>query len=162
MIAYFRYDCIMTESSPNILLVDDLSANLLALESVLEGMECNTFTALSGQAALRLVLKHHFELALLDVQMPHMDGFELAQFLRGRKETRDIQIIFVTAISKEQQYVERGYELGAISYLFKPVDPDELRNKVNAALKWSTFNKTVETLDARKREIARKRSAPLP
>ena len=150
----------MTESFPNILIVDDLPANLLALESALEEMDCNIFTATSGHDALRLVLKHHFELALLDVQMPNMDGFELAELLHGRKETQEIQIIFVTAISKDPKFIKRGYELGAVNYLFKPVDPEELRNKVNVALKWSKFNKSVEAVDARKQARTQKFSSP--
>jgi CheY-like chemotaxis protein len=134
---------------PSILIVDDRRENLLALEGALEVMDCTVFTATSGQEALRLSLKHYFDLALLDVQMPNMDGFELAALLRGKKETRDLQIIFITAISKEQKYIERGYEAGAINYLFKPIDPDELRNKVTVALKWSKYHKTLETLNTR-------------
>ena len=150
----------MIESYPSILIVDDCPENLLALEGALEEMQCNIFTATSGQEALRLALKHHFDLALLDVQMPGMDGFELAELLHGKHATCDLQIIFVTAISKEQKYIERGYELGAINYLFKPIDPEELRNKVNVALKWSKFDKTVETLDARKQAITHNTSFP--
>lgn len=133
---------------PSILIVDDRPENLLALKGALEAMDCTIFTATSGKEALRLSLNHHFDLALIDVQMPSMDGFELAELLRGKKETRDLQIIFITAISKEQKYIEHGYEVGAINYLFKPIDPDELRNKVNVALKWSKYHKTIETLNA--------------
>ena len=160
MTAYFRQCLLMTESTPNILIVDDVPANLLALEGALEDMQCNIYTAASGRDALRLVLKHHFDLALLDVQMPNMDGFELAELLRGRRETRDIQIIFVTAISKDAKYIKRGYDLGAVNYLFKPVDPEELRNKINVVLKWSKFDKTVETLDDRKQALTQKFSLP--
>jgi two-component system, cell cycle response regulator len=135
---------------PSILIVDDRPENLLAMKGALEGMGYTIVTATSGQEALKLSLKQRFDLALLDVQMPNMDGFELAKLLRGKKETRDMQIIFITAISKEQKYIEHGYEVGAINYLFKPIDPDELRNKVNVALKWSKYHKTIETLNARK------------
>lgn len=138
-----------TQQLPSILIVDDRPENLLALEGALEPLECTVMTATSGQEALKYCLKHHFDLALLDVQMPNMDGFELAGLLRGKKETRDIQIIFITAINKEQKYIEQGYEAGAINYLFKPVDPDELRNKVNVALKWSKYHRTIATLNAR-------------
>lgn len=136
---------------PNILLVDDRPENLLALESTLEELNCNVFTAISGQEALRLVLKHKFDLALLDVQMPEMDGFELAQLIHSRKETEDLQIIFITAISKEQEYVKKGYEVGAINYLFKPIDPDVLRNKVNVALKYSKYKKKLQAAEAKRK-----------
>jgi CheY-like chemotaxis protein len=132
----------------NILLVDDRPENLLALESVLEDLNCNIFKATSGHEALRLVLKHDFDLALLDVQMPEMDGFELAQLIHGKKETKDLQIIFITAISKEQRYVKKGYDVGAVNYLFKPIEPDVLRNKVNVALKYSTYKKKLQAVEA--------------
>jgi CheY-like chemotaxis protein len=136
---------------PNILLVDDRPENLLALESALEELDCNMFKAISGQEALRLVLKHKFDLALLDVQMPEMDGFELAQLIHSRKGTEDLQIIFITAISKEQEYVKKGYEVGAVNYLFKPIDPDVLRNKVNVALKYSEYKKKLHAAEAKRK-----------
>lgn len=135
---------------PNILLVDDHPENLLALESALEDLNCKIFKANSGQEALRLVLKHPIDLALLDVQMPEMDGFELAQLLRGKKETKNIQIIFITAISKERDYIKKGYEVGASNYLFKPIDANELRNKVKVALKWSKYDKAMQAIKEKK------------
>ena len=135
---------------PNILLVDDRPENLLALESALEEMNCNIFKATSGQEALRLALKHDFDLALLDVQMPEMDGFELAKLMQGKEKTKDIQIIFISAISKEQKYIQKGYDAGAINYLFKPIDPDELKRKVNVALKWSKYHKKMQAAVAKK------------
>ena len=83
---------------------------------------------------LALLLEHDFALILLDVQMPDMDGFETAEIMRGNEETRSIPIIFVTAISKEQKYVFEGYDKGAVDYLFKPLDPDILKSKVNIFL----------------------------
>lgn len=139
-----------TEEKPNILLVDDRSENLLALEASLEGILCTLFKAHSGKEALRFILKHPIDLILLDVQMPEMDGFEVARLIHSKKTTKDIQIIFITAISKEQHYVEKGYEVGAINYLFKPIDPDELRSKVNVALQWSKYQKKMRALEARK------------
>ena len=136
----------MSEHKQNILLVDDRPENLLALEGVLEDLNCNLFKATSGQEALRLVLKHDFDLVLLDVQMPEMDGFEVAKLLRGKEKTKDIQIIFITAISKEQKYVHKGYEAGAVSYLFKPIEPEVLRNKVNVALQWSKYEKKLRAV----------------
>ena len=135
---------------PNILLVDDRPENLLALESALEEMNCNIFKATSGQEALRLGLKHDFDLALLDVQMPEMDGFELAKLMQGKEKTKDIQIIFISAISKEQKYIQKGYDIGAVNYLFKPIDPDELKRKVNVALLWGKYQKKMQAAEARK------------
>ena len=114
----------------NILLVDDRSENLLALESILEGMPLNIFKADSGNEALGLVLSNDFALVLMDVQMPDMDGYETAEIMRGNERTRSIPIIFVTAISKKEKNIFRGYEAGAVDFLFKPVDPEILISKV--------------------------------
>ena len=114
-----------------ILAVDDRPENLLAIEGVLERPELTIITATSGNEALGLVLEHNFALILLDVQMPGMDGFEVAELMRGSEKTRHIPIIFVTAISKEETHVFTGYEKGAVDYLFKPLDPLILRSKVN-------------------------------
>ena len=90
---------------------------------------------------MRLTLKHQFDLVLLDVQMPGMDGFEVAELLKKRRETKNVSIIFITALSKEAQYIKRGYEVGAENYLFKPIDPDELKNKIEAVLKFRRSRK---------------------
>lgn len=129
-----------------ILLVDDRPENLLAMESALEELGCTIFKAGSGREALRLTLKHPFDLVLLDVQMPEMDGFEVAKLLRTRKESADLQIIFITAISKEQHYIQKGYDVGAMNYLFKPIDPDVLRDKVKVALKYSDYRKKMRKM----------------
>ncbi|HSO21023.1 MAG TPA: response regulator, partial [Desulfosarcina sp.] len=113
-----------------ILVVDDRPENLLAIEGVLERPDLAIVTATSGNEALGLVLEHNFALILLDVQMPGMDGFEVAELIRGSEKTRHIPIIFVTAISKEKAHVFAGYEKGAVDYLFKPLDPVVLRSKV--------------------------------
>ncbi len=117
-----------------ILIVDDKPANLLALRKILERPGLNIVEATSGNDALALLLEHNFALILLDVQMPDMDGFETAELMRGNEETKHIPIIFVTAISKEQKYVFKGYDKGAVDYLFKPLDPDILQSKVNIFL----------------------------
>jgi two-component system cell cycle response regulator len=114
-----------------ILVVDDRPENLLAIEGVLERPDMTIITATSGNEALGLVLEHNFALILLDVQMPGMDGFEVAELMRGSEKTRHIPIIFVTAISKQDTHVFTGYEKGAVDYLFKPLDPLILRSKVN-------------------------------
>ncbi len=118
----------------NILVVDDKPANLLALRKILAKPGLNIIEATSGNDALALLLEHDFALILLDVQMPDMDGFETAEIIRGNEETKNIPIIFVTAINKEQKYVFEGYSKGAVDYLFKPLDPDILQNKVNIFL----------------------------
>ncbi len=118
----------------DILLVDDKPANLLALRKILEKPGLNIVEAASGNDALALLLEFNFALILLDVQMPDMDGFETAELMRGNEETKHIPIIFVTAISKEQKYVFKGYDKGAVDYLFKPLDPEILQSKVNIFL----------------------------
>lgn len=113
------------------LLVDDLQENLLALEALLqrEGLVC--LKARGGEEALELLLTHEVALALLDVQMPGMDGFELAEFMRGSERSRHIPIIFVTAGAADSQRRFRGYEAGAVDFIQKPIEPDVLRSKAN-------------------------------
>jgi CheY-like chemotaxis protein len=135
-----------------ILLVDDLPENLLALEAALEDCGYTLFKAASGEEALRMVIRHDFDLILLDVQMPEMDGFETARLIHGKKGFRNIPIIFITAISKEPQYVHKGYEMGAENYLFKPIDPDELQRKVNVVLQHKKYEKKLLALEKRKEQ----------
>lgn len=113
----------------NILLVDDLEENLIALEALLanEGVTC--LKARSGDEALELLLVNDFALALLDVQMPTMDGFQLAEFMRGSSSARDIPLIFLTAGSADIQRRFRGYEAGAVDFIQKPIEADILRSK---------------------------------
>lgn len=118
----------------NILAVDDRRENLLAIEAVLTNDAIRLYRATSGQEALALMLDVEFALVLLDVQMPDMDGFETAELMRSNEKTKYTPIIFVTAISKEEKHVFRGYESGAVDYLFKPLDPEILRSKVRIFL----------------------------
>ncbi|SOD97428.1 hybrid sensor histidine kinase/response regulator [Spirosoma fluviale] len=122
-----------TNPSPfTILLVDDRDENLLVLEELLENGNRQFIKATSGNEALKYALKNdQIGLIMLDVQMPEMDGFEVAQFLKANPKTRDIAIIFVTAINKEEQYVLKGFEEGAVDYLSKPLDSNVTRAKVN-------------------------------
>jgi signal transduction histidine kinase len=115
----------------NVLLVDDLDENLLALEALLQrdGLVC--LKAHSGEEALELLLVHNVALALLDVQMPGMDGFQLAEFMRGSERARHIPIIFVTAGSADNRRRFRGYEAGAVDFIQKPIEPDVLRSKAS-------------------------------
>jgi hypothetical protein len=115
----------------NILLVDDQPHNLLALESILDEMGENLVKADSGRAALRALLDREFAVILLDVQMPELDGFETANLVRQRDKSRDTPIIFLTALSRSEENVFRGYELGAVDYIFKPFHPEVLRAKVS-------------------------------
>ncbi|WP_026889856.1 diguanylate cyclase domain-containing protein [Clostridium beijerinckii] len=128
----------------NILIVDDRQDNLLVLESLLEDMECNIIKATSGNEALSLMLDYEFALVLLDVQMPEMDGFETAEFMRMNSKTRYVPIIFVTAISKEKMCIFKGYEKGAVDYLFKPIEPIILQSKVRVFLELYNQKKLVE------------------
>lgn len=121
--------------SQKILLVDDHPENLYSLESVLAEPGREFYNAGSGQEALRLAYLHDFALILLDVQMPEMDGFEVAEILRSSKRTRDVAILFVTAINTDRKYVLKGLQQGAIDYLQKPLDTDILRAKVQTLLR---------------------------
>lgn len=114
----------------NVLLVDDLPENLLALEALIRQPGRRIFTARSGDQALSLMLEHAFALAILDVQMPAMNGFELAELMRGTDRTRGIPIVFVSAAGRELNYAFRGYEYGAVDFLYKPLDPEAVRSKV--------------------------------
>ena len=114
---------------PNCLLVDDLEENLLALEALLGDQGVSILKARYGEEALELLLQHDVALALLDVQMPGMDGFELAEFMRASERARDVPIIFLTAGSADQQRRFRGYEAGAVDFLQKPIEADILRSK---------------------------------
>jgi PAS domain S-box-containing protein len=116
---------------PSVLLVDDRPQNLLALEAILEPLGHELVGAGSGEEALRLLLQRDdFAVILLDVQMPRLDGFETAALIKQRERTRNIPIMFLTAISKDEQHVFRGYEVGAVDYVFKPFQPEILRSKV--------------------------------
>ena len=111
------------------LLVDDLPANLLSLEALLRREGLVLLKASTGEEALELLLRHEVALALIDVQMPGMDGFQLAEFMRGNERTRRVPIIFVTAGSADSQRRFRGYEAGAVDFIHKPIEPDVLRSK---------------------------------
>ncbi len=128
----------------DVLVVDDERINLKLIEGILKGYDLNLVLASSGREALALIPQHDFAVALLDVMMPGMDGFELAEKMRGDDEAGDIPLIFITAISKEQRHVFRGYELGAVDYLFKPVEPEVLRGKVNTFAELHRHKRSLE------------------
>jgi signal transduction histidine kinase/DNA-binding response OmpR family regulator len=126
----------------NILMVDDSPTNLLALEAILQAPDRNLVRAASGDEALRYLLEGDVAVILLDVYMPGIDGLETAALIRGREKSRDIPIIFLTADSTGNRHIARGYSLGAVDYILKPVDPDILRSKV--AVFVELFKKTEE------------------
>jgi PAS domain S-box-containing protein len=119
------------EERVNILLVDDRPENLLALEAILEPLDERLVRAHSGDEALKCLLTEEFAVILLDVQMPGLNGFETAELIKSRERTRYVPIIFLTAISKDEAYVFRGYSVGAVDYMSKPFQPDVLRSKVS-------------------------------
>ena len=145
----------MTERRANLLLVDDRPQNLTALEAILEPLGHNLVSVNSGEAALKELLIREFACILLDVQMPDLDGFETAELIKQRERTSHIPIIFLTAISKEERHVFRGYSAGAVDYMFKPFDPDILRSKV--AVFVELWEKTEQL--KRQSELLREREA---
>jgi len=134
----------------NILLVDNEPKGLLALEAILEPLEQKLITARSGEEALRQLLAHDFALILLDIQMPELDGFQTAALIRGRERSRHTPIIFLTASYESEVQVFRGYALGAVDYVFKPLRPEILRSKVSVFVDL-----------ARTTEVVRKQAAQL-
>jgi signal transduction histidine kinase len=148
----------MNEEPVKLLLVDDRPENLLALEAILEPLGQILVRADSGPHALRCVLEEEFAAILLDVQMPGMNGFEVAEIIKSRERSRTIPIIFLSAISKEDAYVFKGYSMGAVDYVFKPFNPDVLRSKVSVFvdlfMKQRELQRQSELLrDAEKREL---------
>jgi two-component system sensor histidine kinase/response regulator len=121
----------MASKAINLLIVDDKPENLVALEELLTDPDRVIMRAESGNQALRLLLQHDFAVVLLDVQMPGMDGFETATLMRGTEATRSVPIIFLTAGDRTEERAFRGYEVGAVDFLYKPVNPLLLRSKVN-------------------------------
>lgn len=123
------------KSQVNILLVDDHPENLMALEAVLSSPEYQVIKANSGEEALKWVLKEEFAVILLDVQMPGLDGFETARLIKRRKKSKDIPIIFITALSQATEHVQKGYSSGGIDYMFKPFEPSVIIKKVEGFVK---------------------------
>ena len=123
------------KSKVNILIVDDKKANTYAIEHMLAKPDRNFLIATSGQEALKLVLNENIALIILDVQMPDMDGFEVAQIIKSNKRTKDIPVIFASAEKRERQFMMKGFEEGAIDYLYKPLDKDITEAKVSILLK---------------------------
>jgi CheY-like chemotaxis protein len=143
----------MTRRRANILLVDDREENLVALEAILDSLGQRLVRAQSGESALKCLLRDSFAVILLDVQMPGLDGFETARFIKQVEKTRHIPIIFLTGVSTASNEVFRGYSAGAVDYVVKPFEPSVLRSKV------AVFIDLEETTAALRESEARFRSA---
>jgi PAS domain S-box-containing protein len=128
---------------PRVLVVDDDARNLLAIRTVLEEVG-DIVEAKSGEEALRHLLKGEFAVILLDVYMPGMDGYETAQIIRSREQTKRIPIVFLSAVNKETEHLIRGYSMGAVDYVFKPVDPIVLQSKVSVFVDLFAMTKEVQ------------------
>ncbi len=143
-----------------ILLVDDLPANLVALEAQLDSLDLNIAKATSGNEALGLMFEHEFALVLLDVQMSDMDGFETAELMRSKERSKCVPIIFVTAGSKTDELLFKGYESGAVDYLFKPLNPDVLRSKVKIFIELHRQKESLrQTVQQLEKEISERKRA---
>jgi PAS domain S-box-containing protein len=143
------------EEQVDILLVDDRAENLLALEAILEPLGQRLVRASSGEDALRCLLEQEFAVILLDVQMPGMNGFETAELIKSRERTRFTPIIFLTAINKEEEYVFRGYSVGAVDYMFKPFQPAILQSKVQVFVDLYLQQKRIAEQEQRVRDLER-------
>jgi signal transduction histidine kinase len=139
-----------------LLIVDDLPENLLALEALIKREDRIVYKALSADEALSLLLQHEFAMAILDVQMPGMNGFELAELMRGTEKTKNIPIVFVSAAGRELNYAFKGYESGAVDFLYKPLDIHAVKSKVNVFVELYRQSKAmkqqVEELEQSRRE----------
>jgi len=140
---------------PEILIVDDLENNLFSLERVLMDLDVKTVRATRGDDALLATLQHSFALAILDVQMPEMDGYELAEILRGDEKTRRIPIIFLTAAFADEQHLFQGYEAGGVDYIVKPYDPRVLLGKVRVFLELHRYRMQLEQMVEEQRRLKR-------
>src|SRR5438445_47789 len=143
------------DNKVNILLVDDQPNNLLALEATLEGLGQNLVKARSGPEALKWLLNNQFAVILLDVLMPGMDGFETAALIRQREKTQRTPIIFLTAIGQSEIHMFKGYSVGAVDYLFKPVVPEILKSKVRVFVELFEKTEEVKRQAGQLREIER-------
>ncbi|WP_392892161.1 putative bifunctional diguanylate cyclase/phosphodiesterase [Pseudomonas migulae] len=134
------------DGSSTLLIVDDYPENLISMRALLQRQDWRVITAASGFEALSLLLEHEIDLVLLDVQMPGMDGFEVARLMRGSQRTRLTPIIFLTANEQSQDAVIKGYASGAVDYLFKPFDPQILKPKVQALLEHQRNRRALQRL----------------
>jgi CheY-like chemotaxis protein len=121
----------------NILIVDDNENNLLTLRTLIKKyINAQILQALSGESALKILLKKRVDLIILDVQMPKMDGFETAKIIQSRRKTQYIPIVFLTAAYKSEQFQQKGFEIGAVDYLTKPIDAPQLINRIKSYVRF--------------------------
>jgi signal transduction histidine kinase len=146
----------LSDIQAKLLIVDDLPENLLALEALIKREDRVVYKALSADEALSLLLQHEFAMAILDVQMPGMNGFELAELMRGTEKTKNIPIVFVSAAGRELNYAFKGYESGAVDFLYKPLDIHAVKSKVNVFVdlyrQRKEMKQQVEALELSRRE----------
>jgi response regulator RpfG family c-di-GMP phosphodiesterase len=142
------------DDKAKILLVDDREENLIALEAILSSLDQDLVRARSGEEALKALLTDEYAVILLDVVMPGMDGFETARDIKRRKKTRDVPIIFLTAVDSDPDYAFRGYAAGAVDFISKPFDPWVLRAKVSVFVELHNKNKQLREQTALLREQA--------
>ncbi|MFE9106879.1 two-component system response regulator [Actinomadura geliboluensis] len=142
------------DDKAKILLVDDREENLIALEAILSSLDQDLVRARSGEDALKALLTDEYAVILLDVVMPGMDGFETARDIKRRKKTRDLPIIFLTAVNSDPDYAFRGYAAGAVDFISKPFDPWVLRAKVSVFVELHTKNKQLRDQTTLLREQA--------
>ena len=147
---------LLSDIQAKLLIVDDLPENLLALEALIKREDRTVYKALSADEALSLLLQHEFAIAILDVQMPGMNGFELAELMRGTDKTKNIPIVFVSAAGREMNYAFKGYESGAVDFLHKPLDIHAVKSKVNVFVdlyrQRKAVRQQVEALEKSRRE----------
>jgi CheY-like chemotaxis protein len=134
----------MIQIEQKILIVDDSKENIFVMQNILENSNATLVTALSGNEALKILIKEDISLILLDIQMPGMDGYETAQLIRGSLRTKHIPIIFVTAINNNEKNVIRGYQSGGVDFIFKPADPTIVRSKVQIFLEMDRQRRILE------------------
>jgi CheY-like chemotaxis protein len=147
---HFEVEPASRSAPPKVLIVDDVRASSLALEVLLQGLDCTLETARSGEAALSLLLREKFAVMLLDVRMPGMDGYEVARHVRMHAATRELPIIFMTAQSPDAtDQLRLGYDAGAVDFLFKPINEQVLRGKVKVFLELYCSRRELAEANAR-------------
>ncbi|ETR67130.1 MAG: hypothetical protein OMM_05308 [Candidatus Magnetoglobus multicellularis str. Araruama] len=127
---FYEMEKLIMNNKIKILIVDDKPENLHALETILNDLDIEIVKACSGADALKATLHNQFALAIIDIQMPEMNGYELAEFIRSEKDTLLLPIIFLSAIYSDEFHIFKGYEVGAVDFLAKPFNPDILISKV--------------------------------
>ena len=136
----------MTDITPMVLLVDDREENLFSLKNILMNSDCEIITALFADEGMKVLNKKEVACLLLDVHMPIVNGFEMAQQIRNNDKIKDTPIVFVTAVELGSDKVRRGYDLGALDYLIKPLNPNLVRTKVDLYCQLYCKNKEIQVL----------------